>query len=131
MNEYYPRRQGDARVRQELHWALANSNVDGHHGGIRIPQAQQDVTIMAAFFPPPCPTLPDFQTLLVKGSVHASAPVHFCLSYVLQHDVEKAVLLSPSRAQFSVALKDYRDGWITKHGGDGRTNKAASKVNIL
>lgn len=87
--------------------------------------------MMASFFPPPCPTLADFQSLLVKGSVHASAPVHFSLSYVLQHDVEKAVVLSPSRAQFTVALKDYRDGWITENGGDGRTNKASSKVDIL
>lgn len=86
---------------------------------------------MASIFPSPAPTLPDFETLLLKGALHASAPIHFCYSYVLHKDVPKAVLLTPSRERFVRALKSYKDEWVHKHGGDGLTCKASSRVDVL
>lgn len=86
---------------------------------------------MTTLFPSLSPTLPDFETLLFKGSFHASAPVHFCYSYVLAHDISKAVLLAPSRAHFVHALKSYKDEWMSEHGGDGLTCKAASRVDVV
>lgn len=86
---------------------------------------------MATIFPNPAPTLPDFETLLLKGTLHASAPIHFCYSYVLHHDIPKAILFTPSRAKFVHSLKSYGDNWISKHGGDGLMCKAASRVDVL
>ncbi|EKM59346.1 uncharacterized protein PHACADRAFT_136950 [Phanerochaete carnosa HHB-10118-sp] len=86
---------------------------------------------MATIFPAPAPTLPDLETLLLKGSFHASAPIHLCYSYVLHYDAPKAVLLTPSRARFVHSLKSFNDEWIRKHGSDGLTCKATSKVDVL
>ncbi|GJE84396.1 hypothetical protein PsYK624_004720 [Phanerochaete sordida] len=86
---------------------------------------------MATIFPSPAPALPDFESLLLKGALHASAPIHFCYSYVLHYDIPKAVLVTPSRERLVRALKQYNDDWVRERGGDGLTCKAASRVDVL
>jgi hypothetical protein len=111
-------------VLDKLITRVYTSRRDHHH-------ARYWLNDMATLFPSPSPVLPDFQTLLIKGDIHASAPIHFCYSWVLEHDVLKAVLLTPSRAQFVHSLKNFKDEWVSKHGSDGLTCKAASRVNVL
>lgn len=86
---------------------------------------------MATILPQPGPALPDFTTLLLKGKLHASAPIHLALSYVTAHDAQKIVVLAPSQTRFSAEVKELRDGWLNAHGGKGRVAAAAMRINML
>ncbi|EJF61299.1 hypothetical protein DICSQDRAFT_61140 [Dichomitus squalens LYAD-421 SS1] len=86
---------------------------------------------MISFFPPPCPQLPEFQTLLVRGTYHASAPVHLLLSHCSGTPGARAICLTPQREPFTNALVELKDQWIEVHGGIGRTSAAALRTEIL
>lgn len=86
---------------------------------------------MASIFPSPGLTLPDFNTLLIKGDYHASAPIHLALSYAQVNDVAKILLLAPSRARFTAKVKESNDGFLNDCGGSGRVASAARKVEML
>ena len=86
---------------------------------------------MTTIFPLPCPTLPDFTTLLVAGPVHASAPIHLCLSHLANRPDSTAVLLSPSHQNFKDALVDLNDDWLNECGGFGAVSSLLSKVTSL
>ncbi len=77
------------------------------------------------------PPLPVFQSLLVKGPYHPSAPVHLSLSHARQPEATKVVCLVASRAKFGASLKEFNDDWLNKHTGDGATHAATRKVDIL
>jgi hypothetical protein len=85
---------------------------------------------MASFFPPVnnSPKLPSsIKTLLVKGSYHPSAPIHFCLSL---HG-SASILISPCRSAFATALGEFDDSWLDDHGGEGTVAMDLSRVKVL
>ena len=84
-----------------------------------------------SIFPPPGPPLPKFRTILLKGKYHASAPIHICLSYALSPEVDKVVLIAPSRSALKTDVEKAKDDWIAVHGGEGLTSGAALKVDVL
>lgn len=86
---------------------------------------------MATLFPSPGPALPPFRSLLVKGNFHATAPLHLCLSHVLQDDSAKAILLTSSRARFIATMKQFNEEWVVEHGGDGRTVNTSRRIDML
>lgn len=86
---------------------------------------------MTTLFPPPSPTLPEFRTLLINGNYHASAPIHLCVSHLAQSDTTQAVLIYPSRAKFTCALKESTDGWLNEHGGEGTFSRHTRNVQVL
>lgn len=97
----------------------------------RPPQSVLDVRlVMTSILPLSGLSFPEFRTLLIQGEFHASAPIHFCISHVLAHDVAKALLVAPSRARFSSSLTGFNDEWLMKHGGEGRVIRATAKVDI-
>ncbi len=86
---------------------------------------------MVSFFPQPCPQLPNFQSLLVRGSYHPSAPIHLLLSHGFENPEDKAVLLTPHRESFRNALIELNDRWFELHGGNGRSSGSAQRTQIL
>ncbi|KAK7695466.1 hypothetical protein QCA50_000102 [Cerrena zonata] len=86
---------------------------------------------MTTLFPPSSPTLPEFRTLLVDGNYHPSAPIHLCVSHLAQSDGKQAILLYPSRAKFTSALKESNDGWLNQHGGEGAFSQHTRNVQVL
>ncbi|VDB85420.1 unnamed protein product [Peniophora sp. CBMAI 1063] len=86
---------------------------------------------MTTLFPLPCPTLPEFTTLLVAGPLHASAPIHLCLSHLATRPDSTALLLSPSRQTYLNALIDLNDDWLNECGGFGAVSSLLSNVTSL
>jgi hypothetical protein len=87
---------------------------------------------MPSLFPPPGPfTLPQSTTLLVKGLYHASAPIHFCLTFIMENPTSKAVFLSPSRQSLTATLQEYNDDWITAHSDNGFISGLSSRISVL
>ncbi|KZV63847.1 hypothetical protein PENSPDRAFT_757664 [Peniophora sp. CONT] len=86
---------------------------------------------MTTLFPLPSPTLPDFTTLLVAGPLHASAPIHLCLSHLANRPGTTALLISPSRQTFLNSLIELSDDWINECGGFGAVSSLLAKVTSL
>ncbi|OSD04332.1 hypothetical protein PYCCODRAFT_147854 [Trametes coccinea BRFM310] len=86
---------------------------------------------MSRLFPQPCPELPDFQSLVVKGLYDASAPVHLLLSHITQHPDATVILLTPSREQFKESLVELNDEWISQNSGHGRVCAVAQRTEIF
>ncbi|KAI9000929.1 hypothetical protein BD414DRAFT_574435 [Trametes punicea] len=86
---------------------------------------------MTTLFPHPTPVLPAFQSILVKGKYHASAPVHLVYSYVAQDPDAKAILLTPHRGMFEDALVDLNDEWVDQTSGHGRVCAATRRTEIF
>lgn len=101
------------------------------YGNLHCHSKCQDLEEMISLFPPPSPNLPSFQTLLIQGPYHASAPLHLCLSHARQHSPTKIILTSPSRDEFKSTMQAFNDNWLNIHGGDGLTSGAASQVQVL
>ncbi|KAJ3012979.1 hypothetical protein NUW54_g1723 [Trametes sanguinea] len=78
-----------------------------------------------------CPELPDFQSLILKGPYHASAPVHLLLSHTAQHPDAKAILLTPSRRQFKTTLGGLNDEWLSQKSGHGRVCAGAQRTEVF
>lgn len=89
------------------------------------------VHAMTSLFPLPSPILPEFTTLLVAGPLHASAPIHLCLSHLANRPDTTAVLISPSRQSFLNSLLDLNDDWINECGGFGAVSSLLAKVTSL
>ena len=79
-----------------------------------------------SMFPPPGPQLPSFNTLLITGPYHPSAPIHLALSLD-----QRAILLSPSRDAFLEDLQQFNDSWLNSHSGKGRFTSLTSNISIL
>jgi hypothetical protein len=77
------------------------------------------------------PSLPPFQTLLINGSYHPSAPIHLCLSYVACNPSSRVIFITPSRQSFEVALRDYDDAWLGQNSGSGKIHALSSRTTIL
>ncbi|KAI0776032.1 hypothetical protein BD413DRAFT_470117 [Trametes elegans] len=87
---------------------------------------------MYSLFPAPIdPTLPEFQSLLVKGPYHASAPVHLLLSHSAVHPEAKAILLTPCRSTIQHALVDMNDEWLDRKSGHGRVGAASRRTEVF
>ncbi|KAI0832510.1 hypothetical protein BC628DRAFT_324367 [Trametes gibbosa] len=86
---------------------------------------------MASLFPLPCPQLPEYQSLLLKGSHHASAPIHMLLSHATQDPNAKAILLTPRRASFKDALVELNDEWLDHRSGHGSVSALARRIDIF
>ncbi|KZT20755.1 hypothetical protein NEOLEDRAFT_1074943 [Neolentinus lepideus HHB14362 ss-1] len=84
------------------------------------------------FFPPDATGkhLPDFSTLLIKGSYHSSAAIHLCLSRLKNAPDAKALLLTPSRHAFVHALQELDDDWLTLFAGYGRVAALSSRIEV-
>ncbi|KAI0335551.1 hypothetical protein GY45DRAFT_1240491 [Cubamyces sp. BRFM 1775] len=85
---------------------------------------------MTTLFPQPCPQLPGFQSLLVKGAYHASAPFHLALSHATLHPDDKIILLTPNRGLVKDSLVELNEEWLDQNSGHGRVNAAARQVEI-
>ncbi|KIM45792.1 hypothetical protein M413DRAFT_23615 [Hebeloma cylindrosporum] len=77
-------------------------------------------------FPPPGPQPPSFNTLLITGPYHPSAPIHLALSLD-----QRAILLSPSRDVFLEDLQRFNDSWLNSNSGKGRFTNLSSNVSIF
>ncbi len=86
---------------------------------------------MASLFPRPCPQLPDYRSLLVKGLYHASAPVHLLLSHNTDDPEARAIFLTPRRDAIKNDLIDLNDAWISEYSGRGRNAAAAQRIETL
>ncbi|GLB33604.1 hypothetical protein LshimejAT787_0104880 [Lyophyllum shimeji] len=86
---------------------------------------------MPSLFPLPGPSLPSFKTLLVKGSYHSSAPIHLSLSCTSEAVDSYAILISPSRQDLTVALRQYNDEWLKLNSGLGKVSSLSSRVKLL
>ena len=89
--------------------------------------------------------LPPFQTLLLKGEYHPSAPLHLCLSAlrstttssnndddtITSDERDGALLLTPSRDAFSKTLQAFKDGWIEEDAMKGKNAALLARVKIL
>ena len=100
------------------------------HAGTRRTKGMDSPDAMS-LFPPLGPPLPQFTSLLIQGRYHATAPIHLCLSHVRQPDATRAILVVPSRAALTDALRQLKDAWISVHGGEGSTVVDALKVDVL
>ncbi|KLO05522.1 hypothetical protein SCHPADRAFT_946847 [Schizopora paradoxa] len=86
------------------------------------------------------PSLPPFETLLIRGPYPPSAPIHLSISHLktLENDDEVVasrrtsgvVMLSPNRQAFTSTLEDFNDGWLTSNAMTGNYASLLSKVNI-
>lgn len=83
---------------------------------------------MSSLFPPSGPNLPAFQSLLITGPYHSSAPVHLLLSHVEQNFSQKAILFVPSR---QVAINAIQDQWLNMNAGSGEICRRLSQVDVL
>ncbi|KAJ7044639.1 hypothetical protein C8F04DRAFT_1350910 [Mycena alexandri] len=79
---------------------------------------------MASLFPSG-PPLPAFQSLLIKGPYHPSAPIHLALSHAAtfpatsSQAATRILLITPSRETIAAALREHNDDWIGTHSGRG------------
>jgi hypothetical protein len=87
--------------------------------------------IAMRLFPPPSPALPQFKRLLIRGLFPASAPIHLSLSHLVETPEGRVVLISPSRATWTDALKHLDDAWLETHGRDAATALLASRTHML
>ncbi|KAI0375725.1 hypothetical protein BV20DRAFT_13104 [Pilatotrama ljubarskyi] len=85
---------------------------------------------MTTIFPPPCPTLPQFNSLLFRGHYHASAPIHLLLSHVAQGLDVRAMFLTPHRGSFKDALLEFNDESLDRTSGHGRTCALARRTEV-
>lgn len=112
--------------------------VDGEHrlrvtvGLQRSPNFSLLVT-MASLFCLQGPTLPQFSTLLIKGTYFPSAPIHLCVSHLKasSHAQGRALFLTPNREVLAAALEDYGDGWMTTHCMTGAYAALFSRIDML
>jgi len=74
---------------------------------------------MASLFPSG-PALPDFKSLIVKGSYHPSAPIHLSLSHSTNFPDTRILMITPSRETMAAALRDHNDEWMSVHSGEGK-----------
>ncbi|KAI0677461.1 hypothetical protein C8Q78DRAFT_1074156 [Trametes maxima] len=86
---------------------------------------------MAMLFPLPCPELPEFQSLLLKGPYHASAPIYLALSHATQDPNAKVLLFTPNRTALKEALLDINDEWLNHNGGQGGICAVTRRVEIF
>src|ERR1700761_66213 len=86
---------------------------------------------MTSLFPLPSPTFPDFSSLVISGSLHCSAPIHFCLTHLASRPRKKAIFLTPSRSTFVEALQNFNDDWLNECGGYGAVSSVLSRVTAL
>lgn len=84
----------------------------------------------SSLFPsPPGPSLPSFNSLLVRGPYPPSAPLHLCLSHI-QANAGNVLFLSPSRQAFATPLQDFNDQWLTTNAAKGQHLNLLSRVQI-
>lgn len=88
-------------------------------------------TTMPSLFPPPCPQLPDFKSMLIRGDYHPSAPIHLLLSYAAAIPEAKAVFLTPRRDSLMNDLADLNDHQLNTSSGSGKCNGAAMRTQVL
>ena len=86
---------------------------------------------MASLFPTPSPTLPDFESILIHGEYHTSAPLHLILSHCARNPKSRAVLITPSRQRFKEALQHFNDEWLRAQGCYMSTSIISERVKIL
>ncbi|KZP24578.1 hypothetical protein FIBSPDRAFT_1042042 [Athelia psychrophila] len=88
---------------------------------------------MSTLFPETLPDyiLPPFETLLIKGDYHPSAPIHLCLSHTQARPHSRALLLTPSRATFKRALQEHHDDWLSTHSGHGRMMEVSRRIDVF
>ncbi|KAJ7639106.1 hypothetical protein FB45DRAFT_695854, partial [Roridomyces roridus] len=82
-------------------------------------------------FFPSGPQLPDFDSMVVKGSYHPSAPIHCALSNASSFPDTQTLLVTPSRESISSALQNYNDDWIVRHSGEGNVLDLSSRITVL
>ncbi|KAI0320632.1 hypothetical protein OF83DRAFT_1169176 [Amylostereum chailletii] len=86
---------------------------------------------MTSLFPLPSPTLPEFSTLLLTGPYHPSAPIHLCLTHLVNRPETKGVFFTPSRQPFLNAVRQFNDDWLNECGGYGAVSEILTRVNVL
>ncbi|KAF9013353.1 hypothetical protein BDQ17DRAFT_1537026 [Cyathus striatus] len=86
---------------------------------------------MLSLFPQPGPSLRDFQTLLVKGAYHSSAPVHLLASHISQSENARGVLITPSRSKILKSLVEFNDDWIANNALLGHVAPIFSRVSVF
>lgn len=76
--------------------------------------------------------LPNFDSLLVKGSYPTSAPIHLCLSHIAELGTGRgAVILTPSKERLQGALLAENDPWLQRNSGTGTVAALSRCINIL
>ncbi|KAG7096642.1 hypothetical protein E1B28_004058 [Marasmius oreades] len=86
---------------------------------------------MPSLFPNEYPSLPQFSSLLVKGSHHPTAPLHLALSHLALSSESTALILSSSSIHLNLALRQYNDDWLATHSGHGDLAAVSSRVQIF
>ncbi|KAF8897337.1 hypothetical protein BD779DRAFT_1465552 [Infundibulicybe gibba] len=87
---------------------------------------------MASLFPPSSgPLLPSFNSLLIKGHYHPSAPIHLSLSHTAQHADTQVLCLTSDRRRMQQALQDYDDNWLAINSGSGKIKDISSRIKLL
>jgi hypothetical protein len=68
-------------------------------------------------FPEPSPVLRPFQSLLLRGYLPPSVPIHLCISHLEEQPQGRVVLITPSRAIFARSLRDANERWMREKAG--------------
>ncbi|KAJ7490293.1 hypothetical protein B0H11DRAFT_2009945 [Mycena galericulata] len=80
---------------------------------------------------PSGPQLPEFKSLIVKGSYHPSAPIHLALSHTANFPTTRTLMITPSREEMALALQNYNDNWISVHSGEGNVLDLSSCITVF
>jgi hypothetical protein len=89
---------------------------------------------MASFFPEPRANqahLPPFNTLLVVGPYHPTAPIHLAFSLNAGNDRARTVFLTPSKDSYAELLLTFNDAWLNEHCSDGAVSYAGQNITNL
>ena len=83
-------------------------------------------------FPSFSPALPPFDTLLVKGSYHPSAPIHLCISHLQSNPdtAAKVLFLSSSQHSLTSSLEVFNESWLAEHALTGTFAPLLSRIDI-
>ncbi|KAF7355582.1 hypothetical protein MSAN_01475400 [Mycena sanguinolenta] len=85
---------------------------------------------MASLFPSG-PALPDFKSLVVKGTYHPSAPIHLALSHAANLPDAGVLMITPSRETMVTALREHNDDWMAAHSGQGNVLELSSCTKVF
>ncbi|KAH8830182.1 hypothetical protein DL96DRAFT_922274 [Flagelloscypha sp. PMI_526] len=85
-----------------------------------------------SLFPPGGPGLPEFRSLLVSGCIHATAPIHLCLSLLRKSPPSaQAIIVTPSASKFAESLSSFSEAWFSQYALTGETALLMSRIRIL
>jgi hypothetical protein len=86
---------------------------------------------MPSFFPNSTLELPPFNSLLIVGSYHSTAPIHLAISYATENPDCRPIVLSPSKDALKNGLKAFADHHLASNARRGNMLETVSRIQML